>query len=104
MGEMISLADWRERSDARDAAVQSAVEQLDELQQTLISAAMNIACAGIWREWDEATPEGTVVRVGAHSFVGCGDRVAELLGSLAGRIQEDITAIEAAEAKGERRG
>jgi hypothetical protein len=104
MGEMISLADWRERSDARDAAVQSAVEQLDELQETLISAAMHVACAGVWREWDDSMPEGATVRVGPASFVGCGDPTAELLGLLAGRIQNDITAIEAAETKGQQRG
>lgn len=66
---------------------------VDEARSALSLAALNLAMAGPWREWDEQQPVGAVLALDEDALRGTGDRfvtaLAELIDALDGALLED---------------
>jgi hypothetical protein len=94
VAHVIDLSDSRERRNALRAARAEAVEALEQLSERLFTAALNLAVADAWREWDEATPEGTVIELDPQALLECADPDVRALARLWVAAQETLEELE----------
>ena len=76
------IIDFQETKNAYsryDEAVSAAKALALEVQEHLVTSAIAIATAGLWREWDATIPEGTVMHFDPDDLASCGDPVVAQL-------------------------
>ena len=78
--QIIDFEQARNAYSRYDEAVREARRIAAEVQERLVTAAINVATTGPWREWDASIPEGTVMQFDPDSLAACGDpTVAQLV-------------------------
>ena len=88
MGNIIEFADWLVRDlHYREVLTDVQALMVDVHRQTL-TAAMNLAVAGVWREWNDSVPDGTDVQISFESLGSCGDQSVEQLAAICELIRE----------------
>jgi hypothetical protein len=78
--QIIDFEQARNAYSRYDQAVREARRIAAEVQERLVTAAINVATTGPWREWDASIPEGTMMQFDPDSLAACGDpTVAQLV-------------------------
>ena len=70
----------------------------DEMMQIRIDlrfVAVNVAAAGVWREWSDSMPDGAVVEISDEALFECGDRIVVELARLDQATHRVLDQIEA---------
>jgi hypothetical protein len=75
-----------------DEAIAEAREIAAAAHERLVTAAINIATSGPWREWDAEIPEGTAMEFDPDSLIACGDPVVVQLIRAADALDEILSA------------
>jgi hypothetical protein len=86
--QIIDFEQARKAYDRYDDAVRTARSLAEDVLAQLITAAVNIATSGPWREWDAAIPEGTVMAFEPDSLADCGDPTVVRLIMAADALEE----------------
>lgn len=71
--QIIDFEQARKAYDRYDDAVREARRTAEEVLERLVTAAINVATSGPWREWDAEIPEGTVMEFEPDALADCGD-------------------------------
>jgi len=71
-----------------DKTVQDALQIAAVAQERLVTAAINVATSGPWREWDATIADGTEMQFDPDSLAACGDPVVVQLVLAADALDE----------------
>ena len=87
-GRIIPFEHRLQRHRLRTEAVEKAQVLLEEIYCRLMTAALNIASADTWYDWDQGVPEGTEMQFDGEMMAGCPDRAVQLIAGLLLTIEE----------------
>lgn len=75
MAKIIPFEEYRDKYQDYEQAHAATMEQLEEVSADLIQSAIDLAVAGVWRDWDKDMPEGSVFEFDPEMLLECGDPV-----------------------------
>jgi hypothetical protein len=88
---IIDFQQARAAYDRYDEKVREALEAAAVAHERLVTAAINVATSGPWREWDATIPDGTEMQFDPDSLAACGDPVVVHLIRAADALDELLT-------------
>jgi len=63
LGDVVNLEQHVAQRQLLAKKVRAAAQQLDSMSDELFDLALQIACAGVLRAWNEAVPVGTIMKI-----------------------------------------
>jgi len=75
MAKIIPFEEYRDKYQDYEQALAATTEQLEEVSADLIQSAIDLAVAGVWRDWDKDMPEGSIFEFDPEMLLESGDPV-----------------------------
>jgi len=88
MGKVVNFSDMQNRQKDYKQLLLELHEYLEEIEEELISRAVNIAIADKWYNWDQSVPVGTRISFDEQMLYGCGDENVSVILDLRNEVDE----------------
>jgi len=85
---IIDFKQARAAYQRHDDTVRDALQTAAVAHERLVTAAINVAMSGPWREWDSTISEGMEMQFDPESLAACGDPVVVQLVLAANALEE----------------